>query len=216
MDFRELDASHVARKALDRMLPFATTAGGSFAHWLPTPRGRTFLANNEILEEARRVATRQCVRTLSGGTALERRMTGYRAWAPGYCGSITHKGTVVLAATAEISTCGALGIDLERVVEGQLRDSALEIAPEGLPSGITVELAATFAFSAKESVFKANFPHRHEPLGFGDVRLRWKSNSAEDFRATAVVGDKVYDVLGALLSRSWLLTAAVSLYPING
>jgi 4'-phosphopantetheinyl transferase EntD len=208
-----LDATHITVGALASLLPFAAVAGGSFRKWLPPPGTQAFDESQELFADAVELATRQTLLILCPNSSVKSAPTGGRAWPKGICGSLTHKGTVVLGAVAEQALYDSIGIDLERIVEGHLSSEIPEIAPEGLPSGLSLEMAATCAFSAKEAVFKADFSETEQRLEFADVRLDWDLVSPTAFRATAQVGTRRFAVLGVMPGSRWVVSAAISGLP---
>ena len=109
---------------------------------------------------------------------------GERLWPDGIVGSLTHKGTIVLGAAARTRTFLALGIDLETWSPDDL-DLADVVASEGLPSLSPTALAATLVFSAKEALFKAQFPLTGRRLEFEDVDLSWGAATDVPPRMTA-------------------------------
>ena len=99
MDLR----AHAIVAELRRLMPEAGVAGGSFAHWLPHPRHVAPAERARLLETARRGATHLCLTDLLvrvGLHAIEpaRLASGARKWPKGYTGSVSHKGTTVVAA----------------------------------------------------------------------------------------------------------------------
>ena len=100
---------------------------------------------------------------------------GEPIWPPDVVGTITHSGNHALAAVAERSSCGGIGMDLERftdfhglidqVVFGEEFDW-LNSLQNGDSKRRVVEI-----FSAKESIFKAFFPRVNRYFGFEAARV---------------------------------------------
>jgi 4'-phosphopantetheinyl transferase EntD len=135
-------------------------------------------------------------------------------WPEGVVGSLTHTRGLCAAAVATSSRYRALGLDAERerVFEAALitrvaDDSELEHA-EAL--GLERAALALVVFSAKEAVYKAQFPASRVYLGFRDVRLELEHDA---FRASLVVPAGPYAAGHAFRGRwrrsgSFVFTAA--------
>ncbi|MFJ5483605.1 4'-phosphopantetheinyl transferase family protein [Pectobacterium actinidiae] len=85
-------------------------------------------------------------------------------WPPGVLGSISHCATLAVAATALRSSYGALGIDVESLINfstmqdiqpSVCSDQELDCLRRWVPCE---DRAVTLAFSAKEALYKALFP----------------------------------------------------------
>jgi enterobactin synthetase component D len=117
-------------------------------------------------------------------------------WPHGTLGSISHSGDAAVAIAARAGACRGIGIDIERVMDGQ---AANEIASEALTPREGRHLAndpfsVTLAFSAKESLFKALHPLLRRPMSFraseliawgdkGTARLRLVEELSPEFPA---------------------------------
>jgi len=113
-------------------------------------------------------------------------------WPPGVVGSIAHGGTWCGAVAAGAADVSGLGLDIEPVrplppdVEGLVLTSG-ERRSMGA-SGPLAGSAATFAFSAKECVYKSLFPSTGWPLEFHHVivevdlaRLEYRARLADRY-----------------------------------
>jgi enterobactin synthetase component D len=86
-------------------------------------------------------------------------------WPVGWVGSITHDGDTAISAVARIESCAGLGIDLASClpIESEEGLSRYIVQPEEARImadwAIPRAWALTLAFSAKESLFKAVYPH---------------------------------------------------------
>lgn len=104
---------------------------------------------------------------------------GEPCWPPALAGSITHSRGLAAAVVASRSRIGALGIDIEHVVDTPGLDALWTIAVdavergilESLPAPLPIEQLASILFSAKESLFKAMFPTVQRMLGFDAAKL---------------------------------------------
>jgi len=202
--------SHAVVEELQHLLPNAVVAGGCFASLLPHPSSVARDERVTVFEQAKSAATSQCLRDLldkAGLAAVEPRRgeAGDRLWPKGFVGSVSHKSTTVLAALARTVDMEALGIDLER-------DDGAAISPmivgEARPPTSTVRLGVLLTFSAKEAVFKAQFPLTHRRLAFEDVVLRWSRDSDDSYQATARCGGLVLFTVRVRVVAGWVVSAA--------
>jgi len=117
----------------------------------------------------------------------------------------------VLGSIVSTQKIQMLGIDLE-YSNARERISLMSkmVAPEGVPLGINRRLGTLFAFSAKEAVYKAQFPHRRRSMGYSDVVLHWRRANEWDAEATvdSIVGleVKVISVCNWIVAVAYLLT----------
>jgi 4'-phosphopantetheinyl transferase EntD len=175
----ELDTNHPAFISLKELLPVAYISGGSFASYLPLPISMAPDARRDELIRNRQTATSICLGALltqlPGKVEMEihHGSGGEILWPSKFVGSLSHKGTVVLAAMIDQESCPALGLDLERVGQENMSEIETVVAPEGLPPNVHTDLGTLIAFSAKESVFKAQYPMTKARLEYEDVRLEW-------------------------------------------
>ncbi|CAD5296193.1 Enterobactin synthetase component D [Bosea sp. 62] len=118
---------------------------------------------------AGRCCASEALRLLTGqGTCPGMAPDRSPVWPEGTLGSISHSGDVAVAIAAHTGSCLGIGIDIERIMDGQ---AASEIAPEALTPWECRHLAndpfsITLAFSAKESLFKALHPLLRRPMSF--------------------------------------------------
>jgi 4'-phosphopantetheinyl transferase EntD len=208
----DLDASHETVRALEQLVPEAVVAGGSFAGWLPHPSAVPSADRSALLASAHDRAVACCMRSLLVRSGIDEDTTiatgdgGNREWPRGFVGSLTHKGTVVLGAIATSVPVQLIGIDLERLDRADLGDIEAMVAPEGLPSGIDAERGTLVSFSAKEAVFKAQFPATRRRLEFSDVQLIWTCDG-ENMRAAVRCPVAGLVVRASFVGR-WVVAAA--------
>lgn len=96
-------------------------------------------------------------------------------WPKGLVGSITHSSQAALAVVASTKTVRAVGIDLEEAtpLTQDLWDIVLTSSEQAsIPDGAT----AKRIFSAKEAVYKAQFPITGRPLEFTDLTIRFEGS----------------------------------------
>ena len=95
-------------------------------------------------------------------------------WPPGFVGSISHTGSLALAAAAPSNVVSGLGIDVEEAGSLDLPLLELICRPEevaGLEEIGPPEIAARLLFSAKESVYKCIWPCLRRYVDFLDVGI---------------------------------------------
>lgn len=98
-------------------------------------------------------------------------------WPDGVVGSISHCPGLAVAVAARSADTLAIGIDVETDaplpanVAGSVMDAGEAHAIERLAAQDPVTPWERILFSAKESVYKAWYPLRHEWLGFEDVGI---------------------------------------------
>lgn len=123
-------------------------------------------------------------------------------WPSGWVGSITHSNGCAISALAPSSRVSVLGIDLEHWLEDTTADkiSAMIVDSEEaeiLAGPMSYGAMLTFAFSAKESLFKAIFPLVGYYFDFDLAKLRELNFSAgtftveiaKDLSETVLAGD---------------------------
>jgi len=213
-EMRILDTIHEAVDAFSGLLPEGAIVGGSFSDWLPNPASLQSSERRKVFLEAQRAATELCLANLLHAIGLPavpvvNRPGGDRAWPAGMVGSLTRKGAVVAGAIARTCSLAAVGIDLERV-EGGLRDVQWQIASEGLPSCNDIDLALVLAFSAKEAVFKAQYPITEQMLDFRQIALSWTQLHDGRWSALTELGNRGFQVR-LRQSVQWVASVAISL-----
>lgn len=182
---RNLSADPVAEE-LQGLLPEAEVCGGCFSHLLPSLTEVPARRRAGELRRATKAATSVCLQDLlvrAGLPAIEprNRSSGEREWPSGYAGSVSHKGTKVVAALAPIGPFWALGVDIETADPGNLADvPSLRTSPD-LPPDLTLDTALPVLFSVKEAAFKALFPLVREPVAPGDTRVSWGDDCSTEF-----------------------------------
>lgn len=212
----KLDASHEALRVLEKLAPEVIVAGGSFAAWLPHPRVVPASERAAVLASAQRSAIDQCIRSLlrcigvDEGTRVSTSDGGDREWPAGFVGSLTHKGSVILGVIASTSAVRMIGIDLELMDRDDLADIETSIAAEGLPPGMEPGPARLLLFSAKEAVFKAQYPVTRRRLGFHDVQLSWERCGEENIRAAVYCPVQGLTIRASSAGR-WIVSVAISL-----
>lgn len=138
-------------------------------------------------------------------------------WPPGFVGSISHTDSWCAAAVARASDVRSIGIDLEaasplkpslwrRVCTPKEREWLSELADPGLSGKIL--------FSAKESVYKCQYPITSTFLGFHAVELEIEEGSFRAMFRQDVGEFRVGDVIvGRYLVEEGLVASACELAP---
>jgi len=113
------------------------------------------------------------VNELSIGIGLHRNPV----WPDGILGSITHNDDTAICAIARSSHVSALGIDLETHIKAQIindiKHSIIDFSEERMLRQLPIpfDTAFTIAFSAKESLFKALYPHVGTYFTFSSAKI---------------------------------------------
>jgi 4'-phosphopantetheinyl transferase EntD len=157
----------------------------------------------------------QCVAEVVGaagllpGTTLPHSEAG-RRWPSGFVGSATDKGTVVAAALAPTTVITALGIDIERDTAGRTSLDASLIGEESVPPNLDRALAILAAFSAKEAVFKAQFPETRAQLSYHDITISWIGDSSSELHGSAIcAGIEGTVTVRCAIAAPWLSAVAL-------
>ena len=195
------------------MMPECRVAGGSFSHWLPHPRDVPRTDRQRVLLETQREATGSCLTDLVASAGLpavepSRRASGARKWPAGYTGSVTHKGTTVLAAIAPPDQMMSIGIDVERLEAQDVPPiHGLDAAEQPWP--LADSGARTILFSVKEAAYKALHPILGGPLHFADVAVFWLAPDPVRRRGLARACGVTLDVRCSIAVASWVLSVAL-------
>jgi 4'-phosphopantetheinyl transferase EntD len=136
-----------------------------------------------------RAAAAEALRAIDRSGPVPRGLEGEPCWPEGVVGALTHTRNLVAAAAAPRARLLGLGLDLEpaeRKVSGEVSrivctprerewvDRDLAVAGQQRP-GLCLKLV----FSAKESIFKATFPHARVRLGYHDAELELRDDHLE-------------------------------------
>ena len=199
---------------LRRLVPELRVSGGCFSHWLPHPREVVPVDRQRILKATERNATGKCLTDLVTSVGLPaveptRLVSGARDWPAGYTGSVSHKGTMVMAAIVSTDRITSIGIDMER------HDAAAVPMIPGLdadehPPATADTLGRVILLSVKEAAFKALHPIVGHPLDFTDVEVSWLPSDPAYFRGVARARDIVLEVRCSTSDSSWIVSAALA------
>lgn len=203
---------------LQRLAPELRVKGGSFTHWLPVPREVPRSEREGTLVAAQRKATTKCLTDLLASVGLHAvepasLPSGARNWPEGYTGSISRRGTRVVAAIAPSERTTSIGIDIERLdSKGLPMLDGLEASEQ--PFAVSDKDSQVILFSTKEAVYKAAYPILEYPLDFTDVALSWSSTDTKCGSGVARVFGVTLLVRCSIAIPSWVVSAA--LLPADG
>jgi 4'-phosphopantetheinyl transferase EntD len=212
-----LDASHPIIRTAKGFLPRAFVVGDSFGDSLPHPKKVPPAERPKLIALARQQSTNACLTELlllaglSETASIKRNQTGDRHWPSGFAGSITHKGSVVLAVMGSLSDTPGIGIDLERQGGADLTTIEDLIGHDSIPPLADEAQARLVAFSAKEAVFKAQFPITQLRLKFGDVKLSWSDPTGDEFQAVASCDSCPTIFVHCAIATPWIISVATIL-----
>ncbi len=197
---------------LRHLAPEVSVAGGSFGCWLRHPGELPLGEHNTILQRARHDATGRCLIDLlrdAGLPAIEpgHLPSGARDWPVGYTGSVSHKGTKVVAALTRIGRVTSVGIDIETLDGGRELAEGL-IASDELPVDLGVA-GPVILLSAKEAVFKALNPVVGILFGFEEVQIVWKEVASKKLLGIAHFRRHRVDIRCSTVVPSWVTSVAL-------
>jgi len=210
-----LRQSHVVDE-LQRLVPGARVSGGTFGHWLPPPAAVRRDERASILDEARRAATSRCLKDLLVGVGLPATVPdalagGGRVWPQGHTGSVSHKGTTVVATIAHVERFLSVGIDIETLDTQDLSGIPGLVAAAETPPALPDGQRLGALFSAKEAIFKAAYPVCRRRLEFGDVTVDWAKGPAQGLVGSARYDDVEVQVRCSVAIPTWAVAIAVVL-----
>ena len=171
-------------QALDSLFPSGVAVvlrrqPGDPADLLPGEAAAVANARSKRINEfaAGRACARQALATFGvAGFALLAAPDRQPLWPAGFVGSITHTAGFCAAAVVPCSKIAALGLDSERTGAPTLDIWPTLCRPDelawvdSLPSEQRPP-AVTLIFSAKEAVYKCQYPITHQWLDFHDLRI---------------------------------------------
>jgi len=122
-----------------------------------------------------RLAAVEALRRLGAEGSVGRSVDGAPTWPEGIAGSLTHHSGVAAAIVgrrADGQGYVGLGIDLCPRLEGdRLRAVVRQCLTEAEREAWASEEAATLAFAAKESIYKAAYPRAQRFIGFDEAEI---------------------------------------------
>jgi len=103
-------------------------------------------------------------------------------WPSGICGSISHAGTIAVAAVAKKDQLQSLGIDIELVTRSVRSGFEIRVAHDREIHLIRVgQISLIELFAAKEAIYKAFSPLWKKPFGFHSVELSIRESEGVRF-----------------------------------
>lgn len=205
---------HLAVKAMQTLIPEAIVTGKSFAESLDHPACIARDRRLETFEAAQDITIKECIQDLFRQSGilptlkLSKGAGGEPLWPPGFVGSLSHKGTLVIAAMASNAILCSLGIDIERVEKTNLIPIEAMIVPEGLPPNTDPSIGILLAFSAKEAVFKANYTHSGKMIDFHNVTLHWTTGESRRYKAEARIASGAKLEVRCAIVEEWVISSA--------
>ena len=153
-----------------------------------------------------RLAAVEALRRLGAQGSVGRSPDGAPVWPEGIAGSLTHHSGVAAAVVGRDRA--GLGVDICPRLEGdRLRAVVRQCLTEAERERWASEDAATLAFAAKESIYKAAYPRAQRFIGFAEAEVvdvgdgRWIARVsgplAEEIGLDEVTGTHAWD--GSLL-----------------
>lgn len=153
-----------------------------------------------------RLAAVEALRRLGAQGSVGRSPDGAPVWPEGIAGSLTHHSGVAAAVVGR--DLAGLGVDICPRLEGdRLRAVVRQCLTEAERERWASEDAATLAFAAKESIYKAAYPRAQRFIGFAEAEItdvgdghwiaRVSGPLAEEIGLDEVTGTHAWD--GSLL-----------------
>lgn len=133
------------------------------------------------------------LRSLARTAEIPKDGAGRPVWPQGIVGSITHSDFVVAAAVAEASSCEALGIDAETLMNNTVRSEVFSIISNsierdiGKSAGIDDGMSCTLIFSCKESLYKCLNPLTDKFFEFEHARILELDMEASSFKISLMI-----------------------------
>jgi 4'-phosphopantetheinyl transferase EntD len=158
---------------VQQLLPFTVYVEAQALAAVPTLQGACRSARDLEFATGRRLTARALSHAGSDCLDVPRGQRGMPLWPAGFAGSITHTTGMCVAAVALSSRVLSLGIDLERA-DAVERELANLICTPSERSRLD-EFPLAEHFSAKEALFKCQYPLTFEEAEFTDVELAWES-----------------------------------------
>ena len=122
-----------------------------------------------------RLAAVEALRRLGAEGSVGRSPEGAPVWPEGIAGSLTHHSGVAAAVVgrgADGQGYAGMGIDICPRLEGdRLRAVVRQCLTEAEREAWASEEAATLAFAAKESIYKAAYPRAQRFIGFDEAEI---------------------------------------------
>lgn len=106
---------------------------------------------------------------------LHKGSDGAPCWPEGICGALTHAGNTALCAIDYCDTVAGIGIDVEYLLDDKrsslIQNTICHKREFNLLSFLQPRQRITLLFSAKESLFKAIYPHYGHYFDFHDAEM---------------------------------------------
>lgn len=200
--------AEAAREALARLLPTGvavraaplSSASACAIGASPSQRQREFEAGRNLAAEA--LASLGSAETMVGVG-----VRGMPIWPAGYTGSISHTRYLCAVAVGPRGRVRSLGIDIERMADVDPALAPLILRDDEDPQAAPL----AWYFSAKEAVFKCQYPVTREDAEFTDARIVWGPGGSfavevdqPKFARAGWVRGRAVPRDGLILSAAWL------------
>jgi 4'-phosphopantetheinyl transferase EntD len=156
---------------VQQLLPFTAHVEAQALRGTSTLSGACRSSRELEFRTGRMLAATTLSRAGSSRLDVPRGQRGMPLWPAGFAGSITHTSGMCVAAVAPSSNVSSLGIDLEQA-DGVEADLANLICTPSEQSRLD-EFPLANHFSAKEALFKCQYPLTFAEAEFADVELLW-------------------------------------------
>lgn len=163
-----------AREALSRLLPTGvavrTAHLGMVGSDAVDGEGGTARSRRQReFETGRRLAAEALASLGSAEMSVSGGTRGMPIWPAGYTGSISHTRELCAVAVAPAGRVRSIGIDIERAADVDPSLAGLILRDDEDPRAAPL----AWYFSAKEAVFKCQYPVTREDAEFTDARIMW-------------------------------------------
>lgn len=153
------------------------------------------------------------------GVRVGRRADGMPLWPDGIVGTIAHAAGICVVAVANASNHAGLGVDVEpdEALESEIWAricTGVELDRLQFDSKAERGRRVRHVFSAKESVFKCQYPLTGVRLDFRDIEIRWMDGSTSFHAEYVGAKESIARIVGGLRGRircesGLILTSAI-------
>ena len=204
----DLTAINELERALQALLPAGVCAAASATADAAEPFA--YAAEGRELAHAVRarrnefIGGRRCARAAlaqlgQAAVALPADADGLPQWPAGWMGSISHSRGLCCAVAASATRMIALGLDVEKTTRLSARAMARVVHPAEVGMIGSSQSLGSLLFSAKEALFKAQYPRWRAQPNFHDVALQ--IDSAKQVLTVAALAEHLPEALKSAAAR---------------